>query len=144
MPPGNPKSKYLEDILIQPLDRHNLLRPETVESLFVLYRITGDEQYRQWGWDIFQSLEAHAKVATGGYSSLHDVTKVPAPMRDKMETFFLGETLKYLYLLFSDADVLPLDKYVFNTEAHPLPVWEGSLETGNRHTVPKHEPTSDR
>jgi hypothetical protein len=33
---------------------HYLLRPETVESLFVLYRVTRDEKYRQWGWDIFQ------------------------------------------------------------------------------------------
>jgi Glycosyl hydrolase family 47 len=39
-----------------------------------------------------------------------------------METFFLGETLKYFYLLFGENDVLPLDKYVFNTEAHPLPI----------------------
>ena len=43
--------------------------------------------------------------------------------RDKLESFFLAETLKYLYLLFSDdKDLLPLDKWVFNTEAHPLPV----------------------
>ena len=39
-----------------------------------------------------------------------------------METFFLGETLKYLYLLFGDTDVLPLTEFVFNTEAHPLPI----------------------
>lgn len=38
-----------------------------------------------------------------------------------METFFLAETLKYLYLLFGPNDIFPLDKYVFNTEAHPLP-----------------------
>ena len=41
-----------------------------------------------------------------------------------MESFFLGETPKYLYLLFSDdPDLLSLDAYVFNTEAHPLPIW---------------------
>jgi hypothetical protein len=38
-----------------------------------------------------------------------------------MESFFLGETLKYFYLLFSNDSLIPLDKYVFNTEAHPLP-----------------------
>lgn len=32
-----------------------------------------------------------------------------------------AETLKYLYLLFSPNDLLPLDKIVLNTEAHPLP-----------------------
>ncbi len=40
--------------LLQPLDRHNLLRPETVESLFYLYRFTKNEKYRDWGWNIFQ------------------------------------------------------------------------------------------
>jgi mannosyl-oligosaccharide alpha-1,2-mannosidase len=42
-----------------------------------------------------------------------------------MESFFLGETLKYLYLLFEDDNKIPLDKYVMNTEAHPLPKWDG-------------------
>ncbi|CAM6100570.1 unnamed protein product [Calypogeia fissa] len=119
---GKQGAAYGDDILIHALDRHNLLRPETVESLFVLYRVTGEMKYRHWGWEIFQAFETHAKVASGGYSSLDSVTTIPAPKRDKMETFFLGETLKYLYLLFSDSSVLPLDKYVFNTEAHPLPI----------------------
>lgn len=38
------------------------------------------------------------------------------------QSFFLAETLKYLYLTFSEDTVIPLDKWVFNTEAHPLPV----------------------
>lgn len=61
-------------------------------------------------------------MESGGYSSLDDVTVVPAPKRDKQETFFLGETLKYLYLLFGPRDVLPLTHFVFNTEAHPVPI----------------------
>ena len=40
-----------------------------------------------------------------------------------METFYLAETLKYLYMLFDDNNLLPLDKYVINTEAHPLPIY---------------------
>lgn len=41
-----------------------------------------------------------------------------------MESFFLAETLKYLFLLFmDDPDIMSLDEWVFNTEAHPLPVW---------------------
>ena len=41
-----------------------------------------------------------------------------------MESFWLAETLKYFYLLFSDdPDLIPLDEFVFNTEAHPLPIW---------------------
>ncbi|KAJ8549342.1 hypothetical protein K7X08_033049 [Anisodus acutangulus] len=119
---GNKSSKYLHDIIIKPADRHNLLRPETVESLFVLYRITGDSKYREWGWQIFEAFEKYTKIDSGGYTSLDDVTIIPPRRRDKMETFFLGETLKYLYLLFSNSTTIPLDQYVFNTEAHPIPI----------------------
>ncbi|KAI3800768.1 hypothetical protein L1987_28862 [Smallanthus sonchifolius] len=119
---GNKTSEYIHDIVINHADRHNLLRPETVESFFILYRITEDSKYREWGWSIFEAFEKYTKVDSGGYSSLDDVTVLPPRRRDKMETFFLGETLKYLYLLFSDTDVIPLTEFVFNTEAHPIPI----------------------
>lgn len=113
------------DIEVKLADRHNLLRPETVESLFYLYRFTGDHKYRDWGWDILQNFNKYTKVSSGGYTSINNVRDpdYPSP-RDKMESFFLGETLKYLFLLFSDdPDLISLDQYVFNTEAHPLPIW---------------------
>lgn len=50
------------DLYIQPRDTHNILRPETVESLFYLWRVTKDPVYREWGWRIFQAFEAHSKV----------------------------------------------------------------------------------
>ena len=109
----------------QSLDSHNLLRPETVESLFVLHRITGDKKYQEYGWKIFQAFEKYTKIGEGGYSSIRDVKNPGSPgFRDKMESFFLGETLKYFFLLFSDTEIIPLDKFVFNTEAHPLPIWD--------------------
>ncbi|KVH89422.1 mannosyl-oligosaccharide 1,2-alpha-mannosidase MNS3 [Cynara cardunculus var. scolymus] len=119
---GNKTSEYIHDIVIKHADRHNLLRPETVESLFILYRITEDSKYREWGWSIFKAFEKYTKVDSGGYSSLDDVTVLPPRRRDKMETFFLGETLKYLFLLFGDGNVIPLTEFVFNTEAHPIPI----------------------
>lgn len=119
---GNKTSEYIHDIVIKHADRHNLLRPETVESLFILYRITEDIKYREWGWSIFEAFEKYTKIDSGGYTSLDDVTMLPPRRRDKMETFFLGETLKYLYLLFSDSNVIPLTEFVFNTEAHPIPI----------------------
>eukprot|EP01126_Amoeba_proteus_P023409 TRINITY_DN2352_c0_g1_i20.p1 TRINITY_DN2352_c0_g1~~TRINITY_DN2352_c0_g1_i20.p1 ORF type:complete len:606 (+),score=123.99 TRINITY_DN2352_c0_g1_i20:1182-2999(+) len=97
---------------------HNLLRPEMVESLFVLYRKTGKQIYRDWGWAIFQAFEKHCKTEAG-FSGLTNVGVVPAEHNDKTESFFLAETLKYLYLLFSPPTLIPLDEYVFNTEAHP-------------------------
>ena len=107
----------------QPADTHNLQRPETVESLFYLYRITGEKQYQEWGWNIFQAFEKHTKLPEG-YASIGNVKSAQFPNhRDKMESFFLGETLKYLYLLFSeDPTLFPLNKWVFNTEAHAFPV----------------------
>jgi len=113
-----------------PYDARYILRPETVESLFLAFRLTGDNRYRDWGWDIFQAIEKHCKVQTGGYASIINVDEVPAEQEDKMETFLMSETLKYLFLLFEDASVLPLDKYVFNTEAHPLPIFTPHMQTG--------------
>lgn len=101
---------------------HSLLRPETVESLFVLWRVTKNQRYRDWAWQVFSALHKHARVASGGFSGLRDVNNASRGLNDKQESFFLAETLKYLYLTFSSDDVLPLDRYVFNTEAHPLSV----------------------
>jgi len=57
------------------------------------YRVTGDEQYREWGWQIFEAFNKHCRVSTGGYAGIEDVQKVPAKQVDRMETFWLGETL---------------------------------------------------
>lgn len=75
------------------IDSRNILRPETVESLFLAYRLTGDERYRDYGWRIFQAFEKHCKVDTGGYANIRDVRVVPAEKEDRMETFWLSETL---------------------------------------------------
>ncbi|XP_054854259.1 endoplasmic reticulum mannosyl-oligosaccharide 1,2-alpha-mannosidase [Eublepharis macularius] len=117
--------KDRKDVEIKAADRHNLLRPEAVESFFYLYRFTGDKKYQDWGWEILQNFNKYTRVSTGGYTSINNVQNPSNPEpRDKMESFFLGETLKYLFLLFSDdVDLINLDKYVFNTEAHPLPIW---------------------
>ena len=103
--------------------RHNLLRPETVESLFILWRLTGNSRYRDWGWEIFSAIERHCKVSKG-YSGIQDVTASVPRHTGKMESFFTAETLKYLYLLFGDGTDVPLERYVFNTEAHPLLIHE--------------------
>ncbi|EDV24520.1 uncharacterized protein TRIADDRAFT_25880 [Trichoplax adhaerens] len=102
-------------------EMHYILRPEVVETYFVLWRITRDKKYRDWGWDAAQSIEKYCK-SKAGYSGISNVYSNSPSQDDVQQSFFLAETLKYLYLLFSDNDVLPLDKWVFNTEAHPLPV----------------------
>lgn len=104
---------------VPPQGRYSFLRPETAESLFYLYRFTGDERYRRWGRDIFRAIQQHAKVDVG-YASVKNVNKVPTEKLDEMQSFVFAETFKYLFLLFSPADALDLDKYVLNTEGHPL------------------------
>lgn len=105
----------------QSYDAKYMLRPETVESLFVAHRLTGHPKYREWGWGIFQAIEKHSKLPEGGYATVLDVNKVPAKHEDRMETFFLSETLKYLYLLFDDNERFSPRDVVFNTEAHIFP-----------------------
>lgn len=102
-------------------ERYYILRPETIESYFILWRLTHDQKYRDWGWEAVQALETHCK-APGGYSGIKNVYQTDALKDDVQQSFFLAETLKYLYLLFSDDDLISLDEWVFNTEAHPLPI----------------------
>jgi len=92
----NPQADEL-DWYIKPgtnlIDARNILRPETVESLFLAYRATGDQKYRDWGWKIFQAFQEHCRVETGGYAAIKDVQVNPPEKDDRMETFWLSETL---------------------------------------------------
>jgi hypothetical protein len=65
----------------------------------------------------------HISTIYSGLKNVDDLN-VPEKHDNAMESFFLSETLKYLYLIFSPDDVVPLDKYVFNTEGHPLKIKE--------------------
>ncbi|KAH8342045.1 hypothetical protein KR059_010090 [Drosophila kikkawai] len=113
-----------QDIYVKPNDAHNLLRPEFVESLYYFYALTGNRTYQDMGWTIFQAFETHAKV-NAGYTSLGNVKNTQSTrLRDLMESFWLSETLKYFYLLFSDdRKEIDLEQWVFNSEGHPLPVY---------------------
>ena len=75
-------------------------------------------------------MEKICKSNTGGYCCLKSVLKNINQNEqkennicyDKMESFWLAETLKYLYLLFSDDYILSLNDWIFNTEAHSFPI----------------------
>ena len=64
-------------------------------------------------------------MGSGGYTGVRDVFNDKVPTDDVQQSFFIAETLKYLYLLFSEDSVLPLDSWVLNTEAHPFPILTG-------------------
>ncbi|KAI8939502.1 hypothetical protein NX059_003273 [Plenodomus lindquistii] len=99
--------------------RNYILRPEAIESVFYLYRITGSPHYREAGWRMFQAINTHTATEYGN-SAVDDVTKLHPTINDEMESFWLAETLKYFYLLFEEEGVVSLDEWVLNTEAHPF------------------------
>ncbi|TRY73471.1 hypothetical protein TCAL_01574 [Tigriopus californicus] len=112
------------------------LRPEHIESIMYLYRATKDPFLLQAGEDILRSIEHSARTECG-YATVKDVRD--HTLEDRMESFFLAETTKYLYLLFDTNNwihnpgntaqihetphgkcVLNAGGYIFNTEAHPI------------------------
>lgn len=111
------------DIYVKSNDAHNLLRPEFIESLYYFYSITGNTTYQEMGWKIFNAFEKYTKLENG-YTSIGNVKSASNTRpRDMMESFYLGEMLKYFYLLFSNnRNEIDLEKFVFNSEAHLLPI----------------------
>ncbi|KAH9909338.1 glycoside hydrolase family 47 protein [Xylariomycetidae sp. FL2044] len=101
-------------------DTRYILRPEAIESVFILYRVTGRRDLLESAWEMFEAIQKHTKTDLAN-AALLDVTVDSKPAKmDSMESFWMGETLKYFYLIFSDPDVISLDEWVFNTEAHPF------------------------
>jgi mannosidase alpha-like ER degradation enhancer 2 len=93
------------------------LRPEIVVSAYYLHRYTKDPRYLEMGKTFFDGLVTHCRTDAGYTVLMSVVTKEKG---DLMPSYFLAETLKYLYLLFAPEKVLDLDRVVFNTEAHPF------------------------
>lgn len=98
------------------------LRPENIESNYYLYKLTGDDLYLNRAVTYLETLKFNCRVEAG-YASLKSV--VTKEKEDEMPSYFLAETLKYLYLTFAPADVLDLRQVVFTTEAHPLRLGTG-------------------
>ncbi|GIY24115.1 hypothetical protein CDAR_579061 [Caerostris darwini] len=136
------------EMLYQVMQRHNFLpeaftvdfqvhwgqhplRPEFVESTYFLYKATNDPYYLEVGQKVLDSLQKYARVPCG-FAAVKDVRT--GSHEDRMDSFVLAETLKYLYLLFANKDELNLevDDFVFTTEAHLLPL---SLSRINNSTL---------
>lgn len=119
----------------------NRLRPEAVESFFVLHELTGDPKYREWGHEVFEAFQ-NFSLTQHGYGAFPDVTNALDECckgkYDVQPTFFAAETLKYLYLLQDTDHQISLDKYVFNTEGHPFPLNE-VMPSGFYETRPIHK-----
>lgn len=63
------------------------LRPEAIESMFILYRITGDKALQDTAWEMFRSISTHTKTSLA-YAALTDVTNTTSPQGDSMESFW--------------------------------------------------------
>lgn len=86
-------------------------RPEALESVFIMYRITGDKSLQDTAWRMFQNIDKATRTKFG-HSTIKDVRSGKPTFENKMESFWLAETLKYLYLIFSEPDHISLDEYV--------------------------------
>lgn len=101
LPPGYTKIKA----------RDYRLRPEAIESVFIMYRLTGDESWREKGWTMFNAVDRATKTDIA-HAAVKDVTSQLMEQDDTMESFWLAETLKYYYLLFSEPSLISLDEFV--------------------------------
>ncbi|EKM77281.1 hypothetical protein AGABI1DRAFT_86588 [Agaricus bisporus var. burnettii JB137-S8] len=96
-----------------------ILRPEVLESNFYAFRATGDQKYLDRAAAAVKSFNEHL-ATQNGFAGLNNVNNAAGGLRDHTESFWFAEVLKYLYLTFDDPEHIHLDKYVFNTEAHPF------------------------
>lgn len=124
------KHSYLPEAFTTDLQvywANHQMRPEFLESTFFLHRATQEDYYLEIGKEILHKLQ-ELKVDCG-FAGLKDVRT--GVHDDKMSSFFLAETLKYLYLLFSfdNETHIDLDKFIFSTEGHLLPISLGLTDS---------------
>lgn len=114
--------RYLHKIeQVHPSMKYYPLRPELAESTFWLYQATRDPYYQQVvGKTMIDDLNRYARVDTGGFAAVRNVETMEK--ENHQQSFFLSETLKYLYLLYNDSFLKKGHAFVFTTEGHPFPV----------------------
>lgn len=79
-------------------NRKQIGRPETIESVFYMWRLTGDREWQDKGWTMFVNWVEHS-ITESGFATVGDVNRKPVRKDDSMESFVTAETLKYYYLL---------------------------------------------
>ncbi|KAI2811336.1 hypothetical protein BLOT_002510 [Blomia tropicalis] len=103
--------------------KSNQLIPSLAESYFILWRLTKDQRYRVYAWEMVNAIYRHCRTNLNAYSGIYDVNQVPSIHGDYMKPQFISGTLKYLYLIFEDDEqILPLSQWFFNQHGHPLPI----------------------
>lgn len=98
---------------------------ELAETYFILWRLTGEEVWRDRAWKLALAIKTHLRTPNGGFGTIKSVDKVPTEFEPyaHQDPQLISATFKYLYLtMVEDESVLPLDKWVFNAAGHPLPI----------------------
>lgn len=128
---AQPERFLYADGTVHPSERQYPLRPELVESTALLFAATKDDAFRHAGARIARDLVKNHEVP-GGYAAMRDVRLKTT--EDHQPSFFLAETVKYLYLLFDDPGgfLSGARDVVFTTEGHPLPVFLASKKDASR------------
>lgn len=91
--PTNRFSEGAEAKALRSQEKYYILRPETYESYFLLWRLTKDPKYREWGWDAIQAIEKHCR-SSGGFSGIKNVYVENPQKDDVQQSFFIAEALK--------------------------------------------------
>jgi hypothetical protein len=104
---------YSSDSILNP---KYILNPEIIESAWYLWELTGDQKYMEMIRKYYEDLLKHYSTEVA-FTSLDNV--VTKEKGDNMTSYFLAETLKYLYLAFANQDMYNLESVVFSTKAHP-------------------------
>lgn len=111
------------------------LRPELIESTYYLWTATKDPKYRKSGEVFFPTFEEKAWTE-GGIASVSNVRG--HVLEDDMPSYFLAETLKYLFMLYQEPGPgARWDEWIFTTEGHLLPVLRGVHEYVADHPRPQ-------
>ena len=79
--------------------------------MFIMYRITGDKSLQDAAWKMFQTIEKATRTDIA-HAAIENVCEYPLKQSDRMESFWMAETLKYFYLIFSDWHVINLDEWI--------------------------------
>ncbi|KAF4344671.1 alpha-mannosidase IC (MNSIC) [Fusarium beomiforme] len=129
------KKDKLPDGFIRVRNSEYRLRPEAIESVFYMWRITGDDVWRDAAWRMWEAIVKQTETQEA-FATISDVNRKGSDKRDNMETFWMSETIKYFYLTFDDPSVINLDEWVLNTEAHPFRRPKGEeVETPKKKTM---------
>lgn len=99
--------------------RHYNLHSSLISSLFTLYRITGDETLPEDAWQLWRGVYGRSKTKFA-HAVIEDVTQPQPPKEDLMPSAWMGSTLKYFYLMFGEAEVVSLDRWVLSTAGHVM------------------------